>query len=105
MAARADSDTAKTIFIFWCLFAFIASGFEHSVANMTLLSIAFIADPYGSITPAGIAYNLMWVTIGNVIGGGLFVALGYWFATSAYLRPRNVSAIVTANPSTKIENG
>jgi len=34
------SDAAKCIVIFWCLYAFIASGFEHSVANMTLFGIA-----------------------------------------------------------------
>ena len=38
-SARMTNDTAKCIAIFWCLYAFIASGFEHSVANMTLLSI------------------------------------------------------------------
>src|SRR5262252_3623143 len=37
-SARMTSDAAKCIAIFWCLYAFIASGFEHSVANMTLLS-------------------------------------------------------------------
>ena len=36
-SARMTSDAAKCIAIFWCLYAFIASGFEHSVANMTLL--------------------------------------------------------------------
>src|SRR5262249_18281025 len=40
MSARVDSDVAKCVVIFWCLLAFIASGFEHSVANMTLLGLA-----------------------------------------------------------------
>ena len=39
-ASRVTSDAAKCILIFWCLFAFIGSGYEHSVANMTLLSLA-----------------------------------------------------------------
>ena len=38
MATRTTSDVAKLIVIFWCLFAFIGAGFEHSIANMTLLS-------------------------------------------------------------------
>ena len=42
-SARMTNDTAKCIAIFWCLYAFIASGFEHSVANMTLLAIALLA--------------------------------------------------------------
>ncbi|MBL6707894.1 MAG: nitrite transporter NirC [Pseudomonadales bacterium] len=80
MAARSDSDTAKAIVIFWCLFAFIASGFEHSVANMTLLSIALLGNHPETVTVAGMAYNLLWVTVGNIIGGSLFMGLGYWFA-------------------------
>ena len=40
-AARTTNDTAKCIIIFWCLFAFIAAGFEHSVVNMTLFSVAW----------------------------------------------------------------
>src|SRR3990172_7691266 len=44
MSARTQNDVAKAIVIFWALFAFIASGFEHSVANMTLFSIALIGE-------------------------------------------------------------
>jgi nitrite transporter len=78
MSARTKSDTAKCILIFWCLFAFIASGFEHSVANMTLFSIALLSEHPRAITVAGAAYNLFWVTIGNVVSGAGVVALGYW---------------------------
>ena len=85
MAARADSDTAKSIVIFWCLFAFIASGFEHSVANMTLLSISLLGDHPETISASGMAYNLLWVTIGNIFGGSLFMGVGYWFATHGRL--------------------
>jgi nitrite transporter NirC len=38
-SARTQNDAAKLLLIFWCLFAFIGSGFEHSIANMTLLAI------------------------------------------------------------------
>jgi nitrite transporter NirC len=78
MSARTKSDAAKCILIFWCLFAFIASGFEHSVANMTVFSIALLGEHPHSITVSGAAYNLLWVTIGNVISGAGIVALGYW---------------------------
>ena len=81
MCARTKSDAAKCIFIFWCLLGFIASGYEHSVANMTLLSLAFIADTSGAITVAGVIHNLFWVTLGNVIGGSLFMGVGYWLAS------------------------
>jgi len=74
-------DTAKCIAIFWCLYAFIASGFEHSVANMTLLSIALLAEHPPTVTLAGLGWNLLWVTIGNAISGAGIVGLGYWAAS------------------------
>ncbi len=39
MGIRTKDETARLVLIFWCLFAFIGAGFEHSVANMTLLGI------------------------------------------------------------------
>ncbi len=86
MSARVSSDSAKAIVIFWCLFAFIASGFEHSVANMTLFSIALLGNHPESISLGGMFHNLIWVTVGNIIGGALFMALGYWKAACA-VRP------------------
>jgi nitrite transporter NirC len=81
MSARVDSDTAKCIVIFWCLFAFIASGFEHSVANMTLLGLAMAGNHPESVSIAGFAWNLAWVTLGNAIGGAVFVAGAYHVST------------------------
>lgn len=80
-SARITNDTAKCIAIFWCLYAFIASGFEHSVANMTLLSIALLAEDPPTVTLAGLGWNLLWVTIGNVISGAGIMGLGYWAAS------------------------
>ena len=77
MSARATSDAAKCILIWWCLFAFIACGFEHSVANMTVFSLALLGNHPPSVTLAGAAYNLIFVTIGNIIGGAGFVGLAY----------------------------
>ena len=78
MAARTSNDTAKCIVIFWCLFGFIASGFEHSVANMTLFSIALLGEHPEAVSLYGAGYNLFWVTIGNLLSGSLFMAGGYW---------------------------
>lgn len=44
MAARTKSDGAKLTLIFWCLLAFIGSGFEHVVANMTVFSLGMFED-------------------------------------------------------------
>ncbi|MBW7850614.1 MAG: formate/nitrite transporter family protein [Rhodospirillales bacterium] len=80
MCARTRSDATKCIVIFWCLLAFIASGYEHSVANMTLFSIALLGDHPESVSLAGMAHNLTWVTLGNTIAGAVFMAGGYWLA-------------------------
>jgi nitrite transporter NirC len=76
-SARTTNDAAKCILIFWCLFAFIASGFEHSVANMTIFAIALFATHPDTITIGGAFYNLAWVSLGNIIAGVVFVAAGY----------------------------
>jgi formate/nitrite transporter len=81
--------------------AFVAAGFEHSVANMYLIPYGLLikhfapqsfwtdsgATPgeFPALTIAGMIANLVPVTIGNVIGGGLLVGAVYWFV---YLRRR-----------------
>ncbi|HEV2335767.1 MAG TPA: nitrite transporter NirC [Stellaceae bacterium] len=96
-SARMTNDTAKCIVIFWCLYAFIASGFEHSVANMTLFSIALLAPHPPTVTLAGMGWNLLWVTMGNIVSGAGIMGLGYWAAsrtptTSAASAPRLAAA-------------
>lgn len=81
MAARVNSDSAKCIVIFWCLLAFIASGYEHSVANMTLLGLALAGNHPEAVSIGGFAWNLAWVTLGNAVGGAFFVAGAYYVAT------------------------
>jgi len=78
MSARMQSDAAKCIAIFWCLFGFIGSGYEHSVANMTLLLIALLGDHPDTITWSGFAWNMFWVTAGNIVSGAGFMGVGYW---------------------------
>jgi nitrite transporter len=78
-SVKLKDETAKLIMIFWCLFAFITSGFEHSVANMTLLSISLMIPHPETVTLAGMAANLIPVSIGNIIGGSIFIGAAYWF--------------------------
>jgi nitrite transporter NirC len=74
MAARTKSDTAKLVVLWWALLAFIASGFEHSIANMTLFALATLQ---GTASWADLARNLVWTVPGNVVGGGLLVGMAY----------------------------
>lgn len=80
MAVAAKDEMAKLMLIFWCLFAFIGSGFEHSVANMTLLGMGVLENTSaGTISWTGYVRNLVPVTIGNIIGGAVFVGAAYWY--------------------------
>jgi formate transporter len=71
----------KILAIVWPISAFVALGFEHSVANMYLIPIGMLAG--AGFDLAGFARNLFWVSLGNVAGGGGGVALVYW---TIYLR-------------------
>lgn len=74
MASRTRSDAAKLIVLWWGLLAFVASGFEHSIANVTLFSLGIFG---GVATWADMARNLLWTVPGNVVGGGLLVGVVY----------------------------
>lgn len=78
---RTTSDVAKLVMVFWCLFAFIGAGFEHSIANMTLLALALFQPHAETLTWMGYIGNLVPVTLGNIVGGAIFVAGAYWFAS------------------------
>lgn len=77
---KLKEETARLIMIFWCLFAFITSGFEHSVANMTLLMMGMMFDGFKEVTVSGYFYNLFFVTLGNIIGGG-FIGFACYYLT------------------------
>lgn len=81
---RCTSDSGKLIMIWWCLFAFITTGMEHSVANMTILTIANLLphDPAAISWGKMFGWNLVSVTLGNIVGGTFFVTFLYWFANA-----------------------
>ena len=91
LPSRLATDSAKIIGMAWCLLAFVACGFEHSVANMTIFSLDMFAPaPVGTLY--GAAYNLLWVSIGNLIGGSLLVAGAYLLASTTDAKAPDVSA-------------
>ncbi|MBC9131792.1 nitrite transporter NirC [Frischella sp. Ac48] len=86
MANRVEG-SAKFIAIWWCLLAFIACGYEHSVANMTLFSLSWFGHHSEAYNLMGIGHNLLWVSLGNLLSGVIFMGLGYWYATPKIERP------------------
>ncbi len=77
---KMNSESGKLIMIFWCLLAFFTCGFEHSVANMTLLAVALLRPLEMDLTIGGMVYNLAFVTLGNMIGGICLLAVPYYVA-------------------------
>ncbi len=95
MSVRIANEAARMVAIAWCLLAFIASGYEHSVANMTLFGVALLSPHPEAVTWSGMLWNLFWVTLGNTIAGTLFMAGAYWLVAkkpAAVLAPRPAPA-------------
>lgn len=73
---RCKTESGKLIMIFWCIIAFVTTGFEHSIANMSLFTMGMLA-PDSNITINGILHNIPIATIGNIIGGVVGLAIPY----------------------------
>jgi formate transporter len=101
LAFGARSTTDKVLAVLFPVSAFVAAGFEHSVANMYLIPLGLFikawgpaalwtqingsAASYAALTWPAFFSSLIPVTIGNIIGGGGLVGAVYWFI---YLRKR-----------------
>ena len=70
--------TGKILAIVWPITAFVLLGLEHSVANMYLIPQGWLAG--APVTLTGFAGNLVYVTLGNILGGAGGVASVYWLA-------------------------
>lgn len=77
--------TDKLIAILLPITVFVAAGFEHSIANMFILPLAWMLqqDPLflntsDVVSLSGMAHNLLPVIAGNLVGGGIFVGLVYY---------------------------
>ncbi len=103
-AARIANEAAKIWFMAWCLLAFVACGFEHSVANMSVFALGLM-DPVKAGDLAGAAYNLLWVSIGNLVGGGLLVAGAYLLAATTDSAPPAVAPRPDPAPASDLRSG
>jgi formate transporter len=115
----ARSTTDKILAIILPISAFVAAGFEHSVANMYFISIGLLikdtaapgfwaaigktAADFSALTWTAFLFrNLLPVTIGNMIGGVGCVGLVYWFI---YLRPRQQPVTETTPGRPAVDGG
>ena len=75
-----ETEVGKLIMIFWAIFGFITPTYEHSIANMTVHSVAlFMKQLPDVITITGALHNLFYSTIGNILGVSVFFGLAYAF--------------------------
>ena len=71
-----SKDMIGKIFAIWFpIMLFVFAGFEHSVANMTYIPLGMFLS--SEVTLAGFLNNLIPVTIGNLLGGALFIPVFY----------------------------
>jgi formate/nitrite transporter len=99
MAGRTVTD--KVLAIVFPIAAFVACGFEHSVANMYFIPLGIFLEPqfassaaHGSLNWLGFLRNLLPVTLGNIVGGAGMVGLVYWV-----IYRRGASAAAKARPA------
>lgn len=76
--AKLKSEGAKLAMNFCCVGTFVTCGFEHSIANMTFLSIGLMNEHEAAVNFGSVCYNLGIVTLGNMVGGILLVAVPYF---------------------------
>ena len=76
--AKLKSEGAKIAMNFCCVATFVTCGFEHSIANMTFMSIGLMNPHEAVVNLGGFFYNLGIVTLGNMIGGIVFIAIPYY---------------------------
>jgi len=77
LSFAARNVTGKVLVIIFPISAFVALGFEHSIANMYFIPLGIMAGIEG-VSVSGFLGNVVPVTLGNIVGGSVFVALVYW---------------------------
>ncbi len=95
----ARSNTDKALSVLFPITAFVASGFEHSIANMYFVPLGLLLKDKAEVVDASgladgalgnltvldfVTNNLVPVTLGNIVGGAVLVGVVYWLV---YLRP------------------
>lgn len=103
MSFGSDSQVGKMLSAFFPVMLFVVSGFEHSIANMYYIPAGILAKTVPEYLAASglseaalsglnwtsfFTKNLIPVTLGNIIGGGIFVGLAYWLA---FRKRRNIN--------------
>ncbi|MFD3447489.1 formate/nitrite transporter family protein [Microbacteriaceae bacterium 4G12] len=84
LPSQVKGDAAKIIMIMLTVFLFFFSGYEHSIANLAIFSLALLVPHPANVTLAAAIHNLIPVTLGNIVGGAVFVGMIYQYITTAH---------------------
>ncbi len=79
MGMSAKNTSGKILALWWPVMAFVAMGFEHSIANMFFIPLAIFEGANITWT-SFVIDNLIPATLGNIVGGAFFVGTLYWYA-------------------------
>ncbi|KAF4336073.1 formate transport [Fusarium beomiforme] len=79
LGIQAKDLASKVIGMWWPIFAFVVLGLEHVVANMFYMSLAIWLETTDLTVGLYIWKGMVPATIGNIIGGGIFVGVYYWY--------------------------
>lgn len=82
MTLKGDGPKLFTMVLF--VFCFFISGYEHSIANMCTFAVSLVLGHPDSVTFGGIVHNLIPVTIGNLIGGSIFMGGMYYYVNKPF---------------------
>lgn len=78
-AYKTKDEMAKIAIVFLLIFAFVTSGFEHCIANMTTLLVCLLSPVSNDVTVSNALYSLLFVTLGNLVGGSGFYGFLTYF--------------------------
>ena len=74
---RLQSETGKAIIIALVITTFVLTGLEHSIANMAYFALYAL---YTHTADWAMGWNLLWVTLGNLLGGAVVLGYPLWYA-------------------------
>jgi len=89
LALSAQDLPGKVLGIVFPIAAFVAAGFEHVVANMFLIPYGIFLNGGADVNWAGFIHNAIPVTLGNIVGGAIFVGMAYWLAFAQKKNTKN----------------
>ncbi|MDN4472914.1 formate/nitrite transporter family protein [Demequina zhanjiangensis] len=92
-AARLRNEVAKAVIIFWGVLAFIASGFEHVVANMTTFALGLMGEGGLDVTLGDFVINMGAVGLGNLVGGGIVIGVAYAYVAGKITRGQEPTVV------------